>query len=227
MYNASKIMKRLIFVLCFALVAPASHGYDVVLKTGKVIRGTIVKEDDNGYVIKNDSGIEFTISKKNVDASKTAAANVSSKTDEKSLKKPARVYTKEDIERVREKINLGTFEGAVPIHFTKAFDADAVMDRGFETEVLDARLPVLVDFYADWCGPCRAIAPRVAEVGAEFEGRAKIYRVNIDKNEDLSRIYDISSIPTLIFFKDGEAVERLVGLVPKSEISKKMKSVVE
>lgn len=220
-------MTRPLAVLCLLLVAGACPAYDVVLKTGKVIRGTLVKEDEKGYVIKNDSGIEFTINKNNVNALKTAAANTASKTDDKSSKKAARVYTQEDIERVRAKINLGTFEGAVPIHFTKAWDTDAVMDKGFEAEVLDSRLPVLVDFYADWCGPCRAIAPRVAEVAAEFEGKAKIYRVNIDKNEDLSRIYDVTSIPTLIFFKDGEAVERMVGLVPKSEISKTMQSVVE
>lgn len=222
-------MKLTLLVITLCAILPIAEAYDVVLKTGKVIHGTLVKEDNDAFVIKNANGIEFTLRKANVNLEKTTSANKPAGTPSSDqTKKPARVYTTDDIARVRAKINLGTFEGAVPLHFTKAIDENTVkVDRGFQTEVLDSALPVLVDFYADWCGPCRAIAPRVEAVGAEFADKAKVYRVNVDQHEDLSKLYEISSIPTLLFFKDGEIVGRMVGLAPQEEISKHMKELVQ
>jgi thioredoxin 1 len=202
-----------------------TEAHDVVLKTGRVIHGTLVKEDENSYVIKNAGGIEFTIFKKNVDLEKTTAAN--KQPAGTSTVSKGRVYTQDDIATMREKYNLGTFEGAVPIKLVKAPTGNAgKVDEGFKAEVLESDIPVLVDFYADWCGPCRQIAPRVDAVGAEFEGKAKVYRVNVDQNAELSQTYEISSIPTLLFFKDGELQGKMVGLAPQSKISDQMKKLV-
>ena len=203
-----------------------AEAHEVVLKTGRVIHGTLVKEDDKAYVIKNAGGIEFTIDKKNVDLEKTAAANKQPAGNSNVTK--GRVYTQDDIASMREKYNLGTFEGAVPIKLVKAPSGKTgTLDAGFKAEVLESDIPVLVDFYADWCGPCRKIAPRVDAVAAEFEGKAKIYRVNVDQNAELSQTYEISSIPTLLFFKDGEVQGKMIGLAPQSKISDQMKKLVD
>lgn len=218
---------RLGILFCILVAAGLAvlEAHDVVLKTGKVVHGTLVKEDGESIVIKNPDGIEFTIKKKNVDLDKTAAAN--KQPAGASAVNKGRVYTQEDIAAMREKHNLGTFEGAVTIKLVKADPNEKPrMDQGFESEVLQSDIPVLVDFYADWCGPCKQISPRVDAVGAEFAGDAKVYRVNVDKNEELSRIYEISAIPTLLFFKDGELHGRMVGLVPQSKISEQLRTLV-
>ena len=85
----------------------------------------------------------------------------------------------------------------------------------FQRDVLDADVPVLVDFYADWCAPCRAIAPAVDAVAGDFEGRAHVAKVNVDDSPDLAARYGIRGIPTLLVFKNGEAKESLVGAVGK------------
>ncbi len=97
-------------------------------------------------------------------------------------------------------------------------NAVAVTDQSFQTEVLDAATPVLVDFWAEWCGPCRAVAPMVEEIAKEYAGRLKVVKVDVDESPDVASRYRIQGIPTLLVFKGGEEVERVVGAAPKSMI---------
>ncbi len=103
--------------------------------------------------------------------------------------------------------------------------AKVITDANF-TETLNTQMPVLVDFWATWCGPCRAIGPVIEELAAEYEGKAVIGKCNVDENEDAPMKYGIRSIPTLLFFKNGELVDRLVGAAPKAEISAKLDSLI-
>ena len=98
---------------------------------------------------------------------------------------------------------------AEPIHVT---------DDTFEETVLKTTLPVLVDFWAVWCPPCKIIAPFVEEIAGEYEGRAVICKLNVDENHETAQKYGIRSIPTLLFFKDGEIKEQVVGAVPKDQL---------
>ncbi|MCX4335847.1 MAG: thioredoxin [Bacteroidales bacterium] len=103
--------------------------------------------------------------------------------------------------------------------------AKVITDANF-TETLNTQMPVLVDFWATWCGPCRAIGPVIEELAAEYEGKAVIGKCNVDENEDAPMKYGIRSIPTLLFFKNGELVDRLVGAAPKAEIAAKLDSLI-
>jgi thioredoxin 1 len=93
-----------------------------------------------------------------------------------------------------------------------------VTDQNFATEVLQAKGAVLVDFWADWCGPCKAIAPALEEIGAEYAGKLTIAKVNIDENPVTPNNYAVRGIPTLILFKDGKPVSTKVGAAPKSAL---------
>lgn len=95
-------------------------------------------------------------------------------------------------------------------------------DSNFETEVLNSEHPVLVDFWAEWCGPCRMIGPVVEEMAGEYAGKAKIGKVNVDLNPEVSVKYGIRSIPALLIFKDGQVVDQIVGAVPKTHLAKQL-----
>ncbi len=104
---------------------------------------------------------------------------------------------------------------AHPLHIT---------DSNFEAEVLQSNLPVLIDFWATWCGPCRMIAPTIEELANEYEGKAKICKVDVDNNPKTATNYGIRSIPTLLIFKGGKIVDNIIGAVPKATIEDRIKA---
>ncbi|MBI3872262.1 MAG: thioredoxin [candidate division Zixibacteria bacterium] len=106
---------------------------------------------------------------------------------------------------------------------TKPID---VTDASFKTDVLDSSVPVMVDFWAEWCGPCKMIGPMVAELAQEYEGRLKVVKMDVDKNNATAGQYRIMSIPSLLFFKAGQKVDQVVGTVPKQNLVKKIDSIV-
>ena len=93
-------------------------------------------------------------------------------------------------------------------------------DRNFKTEVLKSRLPTLVDFWAPWCGPCRAVGPIVEQLAAERANSVKVAKLNVDEGPRLAAAYGIDSIPTLMIFKDGKVVDRFVGVQPKAVLQR-------
>ncbi|GMR24826.1 MAG: thioredoxin [Ignavibacteria bacterium] len=101
-----------------------------------------------------------------------------------------------------------------------------ITDDNFKEEVLDSDKPVLIDFWAVWCGPCKMIAPIVEELAVEFEGKAKIGKLDVDSNQQTSIKYGVRSIPTLLIFKDGEVKETIIGAVPKAKLVEKLNSVI-
>ncbi len=100
--------------------------------------------------------------------------------------------------------------------------AKAITHSEWQAEVLNSPVPVLVDFWAVWCGPCRLIAPIVEELGQQYQGKLKVYKVDVDQEQQLAVQYGIMSIPTLLLFKNGQVVEQIVGALPKGAIEQKL-----
>lgn len=103
------------------------------------------------------------------------------------------------------------------LHFT---------DTNFKKEVLDSQLPVLVDYWAQWCGPCRMLAPIIEELAGEYAGKLKIGKIDVDQNPNSTAAYAVMSIPTLIFFKNGKVMEQVVGVVNKTGLKKKIEEYI-
>ena len=102
-----------------------------------------------------------------------------------------------------------------------------VTDASFDQEVLRSAVPVLIDFWAPWCGPCRAIAPLVEEIAGEFQGRLKVVKMNVDDNVETPSSYGVRGIPNLILFKGGQVADQIVGAVPKAQLLKAINRVVQ
>lgn len=100
--------------------------------------------------------------------------------------------------------------------------AQVFTDENFESEVLKSEIPVLVDFFAEWCGPCKMLAPTVEQIAAEYEGKWKVGKVDVDQSPMVAQQFGIQSIPTIIFFKDGQAVDKMMGFQSKDKIVEKM-----
>ena len=99
-------------------------------------------------------------------------------------------------------------------------------EETFEAEALKSEIPVLVDFYADWCGPCKMVAPIMDEMAEKYAGKAKICKINIDEQRKLAIANKVMSIPTLFFIKDGEVKERITGALPQSQLEEKMQALL-
>ena len=99
-------------------------------------------------------------------------------------------------------------------------------DANFDDEVIKSDIPVLVDFWAPWCGPCRIIAPVVEEISESHEGKIKVGKLNVDDNQQTSMKFGIRSIPTLLVFKNGEILEQIIGAVPKTEIERVVNNAI-
>ncbi|NET77344.1 thioredoxin [Okeania sp. SIO1F9] len=105
--------------------------------------------------------------------------------------------------------------------------ATPVTDSSFKQEVLESQVPVLVDFWAPWCGPCRMVAPVVEEIAGQYEGQIKVVKVNTDENPNVASQYGIRSIPTLMIFKGGQRVDMVVGAVPKTTLAQTVEKYLD
>jgi thioredoxin 1 len=101
-----------------------------------------------------------------------------------------------------------------------------VNDANFESEVLQSQQPVMVDFWAHWCGPCRAVSPIVEELATNYEGKLKVLKMDVDQNGQTAALYGIRSIPTLLIFKDGKIADQIVGYVPKDTLDQNLRRIL-
>ena len=102
-----------------------------------------------------------------------------------------------------------------------------VTDGDFKKEVLDSELPVIVDFWAEWCGPCKLMGPVFEELSKEYEGKVKFVKLDVDSNQDTASKYGVMSIPTLILFKDGKEANKIIGFAPKPVLKQKVAQIIQ
>jgi len=105
-------------------------------------------------------------------------------------------------------------------------DTVTVLDSTFKSEVLESQIPVLVDFWAVWCAPCRAIAPSLEELATQYKGQIKVAKVDVDSNNEVAQQFGVRSIPTLLLFKGGRVLEQLVGAAPKAKLEDTIKKAL-
>ena len=98
-------------------------------------------------------------------------------------------------------------------------------DANFDQEVLQSDIPVLVDFYADWCGPCKMMSPVIDQISAEYAGRLKVGKINVDESPNTSAQYRVMSIPTILFIKNGQVADQVIGAVPKRQLVEKIEKL--
>lgn len=104
--------------------------------------------------------------------------------------------------------------------------AQIVTDQNFADLVLKSKVPVLVDFFAEWCGPCKMIAPSIDELAKDYDGKALVVKLNVDESMDTAQTFGVMSIPTLVFIKDGQEVDRVTGALPKDALQEKLDSLL-
>lgn len=101
-----------------------------------------------------------------------------------------------------------------------------VTDESFVKDVLESGKPAMVDFWAIWCGPCRMVGPIVEELAKEYDGKAVVAKIDVDNNQEIAAEYGIRNIPTILFFKDGKVVDKVVGVVPKAQLEQKLQAIM-
>lgn len=104
--------------------------------------------------------------------------------------------------------------------------ATVVNAQNFDEEVTNSSVPVMIDFFADWCGPCKMLMPIVEELAGEYEGKVNILKLDVDESQDLAQKYGVMSIPTLVFIKNGEEVDRITGALPKDALQEKLNALM-
>ncbi len=102
-----------------------------------------------------------------------------------------------------------------------------ITDKSFEEDVLKSNMPVMLDLWAPWCGPCRMVAPLVEKLSGDYQGKVKFCKMNVDQNPDIAAKYHVMSIPTLLFFKDGKVVDTVIGAVPERTLKPKIENIVQ
>jgi thioredoxin 1 len=232
-------MKILAFAFVSLCCVFAVSGEEIVLKNGKVVEASVWKEIGGTVILKGPDGILLNIKKEEIDQKKTderkktgVKEQPADSTKQSKPAKPPKTISKEYLESLREKYDLGqgSYGEAYELNLKKAAkykDFSIREDPDFQRNVLKANMPVIVDFWAAWCGPCRTIAPHVESVEKEFRDRAVVYRVNIDEQPEIASFYKVDAIPTLVYFNNGEEVDRIIGAASKEVISAHLKPLLK
>ena len=225
--GAHFMKKNFAILLSILLVSRFVYADTIVLKNGKTFEGTIVTEMKDMIIFKDVHGTMINVNRTDIDEIKKGTAAAAKVEDTHTA--PPKVITKEYLDSIRNKYDLGegSFGESEKVEISGTTEDFSIEEnQDFKSAVLLANVPVLVDFYADWCGPCRQVAPRIEAVQKQYAGKMHVFRVNIDQDKDTAAFYSIEAIPTLIFFKDGEVQQRIVGAVSEQTISAVIKKLL-